>query len=184
MGLSVSVQAAPFVDLNLPNFFADPTVTVSASGFSADFAEDPGFFTVLLANDPAGFGDPAIFEAGAGVSLIFEFEFVEAPGEDDEFGAFIIDQATGVSPGAAFEFFTGTSSAGTVTFDLTGLTPGTIGLQFSLSAGFGDTGFGSTAKVSNVHVVPEPGSLLLFSAGVGGLLFRRRRSKGRAASAS
>ena len=184
MGLSVSVQATA-IDLN--DFFADPTVTVAVDGSSAEFAEDPGFFSVLLSNDP-GFDppDPPVLFAGPDLQLIFNFEFDEALGEDDEFGAFVLDPATGLSFGPAFEFFTDATGSGEVAFDLSPLPPGLglIGLQFQLSSLFADTGFLSTALVSNVRIVPEPGSLLLFSAGFGTLLFRRRRSKGQAASAS
>ncbi len=185
MGLSVSVQATA-IDLN--DFFADPTVTVAVDGSSALMEEDQNLFTVLLSNDP-GLGDPDIITAGTAPNfLIFDFDFVEPAGNDDEFGAFVLD-SSGVSVGPAFEFFTQTPGSGTVTFDisLSALPPlpgGPFGLQFQLSSLFDDAAFDSKVTISNVRIVPEPGSLLLFSAGFGTLLFRRRRSKGQAASAS
>ena len=76
----------------------------------------------------------------------------------------------GLSPGPAFEFFTDSSSTGTVSFDLTSLTGETLGLQFQLSALFSDTGFDSTLTVSNVRLeqsgapaVPEPMSLAVWA---------------------
>src|SRR5438445_10676534 len=83
--------------INLNDFFADPTVTVAPDGLSAVLKEDPVTGFVLLANDP-GLGDPNVILPGAGVSLIFDFTFAQGPpGNNDEFGAFIIDANTGSS---------------------------------------------------------------------------------------
>lgn len=172
---------ATLIDLN--DFFADPTVTVAVDGSSAMIAEDPFFFSVLLSNDP-GLGDPEVIVAAAGVSLLFDFDFVEGPvGEDDEFGAFLIDAGTGFSLGSPFEFFIDASSAGTVSFDLSGLVGTTLGLQFQLGALLGDAAFDSLVTISNVQLqtvsVPEPPTLFLFFGGLMIALFWCRLVPGR-----
>jgi hypothetical protein len=168
--------------INLNDFFADPTVTVSLDGSTATFAEDPFLTPVLLSNDP-GLGDPQVILpeiGGIGQILFFDFDFVEpgAPSiNDDEFGAFIIDK-TGSSAGPAFEFFTDVTSSGTVSFDLSSLSGPTyepLGLQFQLSALFGDVDLDSTLTISNVQLVPVPGAVLLGSIGVGLVGWLRRR---------
>jgi hypothetical protein len=177
--------------INLNTFFADPTVTVAPNGLSAVLTEDPVTGFVLLSNDP-GVGDPNVILPGAGVSLVFDFAFVEGPlGNNDEFGAFIIDATTGSSAGTAFEFFTQATGTGTVSFDLSVLTGQTLGLQFQLSALPGDTGLDSTVTITQVRleteptVVPEPTTGLLLASGllgVGGQRWwarRRQASKGR-----
>ena len=181
MGLPTD-SFASLVDLN--DFFADPTVMISVDGFSALLEEPPpgGLSLVILSNDP-GLGDPPILSGGPSKTLSFDFDFVLAAGESDAFDAFVIDLTTGVSAGPGFEFFADTSSAGTVTFDLSTL-PGTIGLQFQLSSLPGDSGSGSTLLVSNVQqqtTVPEPGTLLLLCGGLGTSLLARRRSTRREA---
>lgn len=177
------------IDLNDFFFFAGDQVTVAADGSSATIAEHLDFSPIILSNDPTKGDTPVIFP-GPGVELVFDFDFVEGPAvdEDDEFGAFIIDPVTGSSVGAGFEFFTTDTSAGTVSFDLT-LLAGTVdlGLQFQLSALFGDLGLESTLTISNVRleapdvaprVIPEPLSATLGLVGVGalGLSTRRRRA--------
>lgn len=125
--------------------------------------------------------------AGPGVSLIFDYNFVEGVGNnDDELGAFIIDAATSNSAGPTFEFFTQNTSSGTVSFDLSALTGQTIGLQFQLSALPGDVDLSSIVTVSNVRLespaaIPEPSSILLFAVGVIGLVIRGLRSRRAAA---
>lgn len=188
MGGLAEAQAAVIAQIDLNDFFADPSVTVALDGSSATVAEDAVLTPVLLANDPF-LGDPEVIVAGAGVSLIFEFDFTEGPaGEDDEFGAFVIDAGTGLSAGAAFEFFTEDSSTGSVAFDLTGLVGTTLGLQFQLLAFGGDTGLDSLVRVSNLRLessvpvpVPAPSSLALLAVGLmivwPGCARRRRQSE-------
>ena len=82
-GFSQELYAVP-IDLN--DFFADPTVTVTPDGSFASITEDPGLSAVLLSNDP-GLGDPNVIIPGLGVLLSFDFSFNEAGGELDEFGS-------------------------------------------------------------------------------------------------
>ncbi|MBI1930803.1 PEP-CTERM sorting domain-containing protein [Candidatus Poribacteria bacterium] len=178
------VTTAHAVPINLQaNFSADPipAVTFTAGGFSATLAEDINVSPVFLSNDH-GLGDPLVIIAGAGVSLIFDYNFVEGVGSNnDEFGAFILD-LTGASAGTGFEFFTQTASSGTVSFDLSGLTSEPfIGLQFQLSS-FENTDFDSTVTITNVRlespaVIPEPSTLLLFGVGLIGIAIYSLRSR-------
>ena len=173
-GFMVATAHAGLINLN--DFFADPTVTVAVDGSSAVIEEDAFISPVLLANDP-GLGDPEVIIPGLAVSLAFDFSFDEPVGNDDEFGAFIVDE-NGNSAGPAFEFFTQDTSSGTVLFnDLSSLAgQATLGLQFQLTS---DVNFDfvdlqtSKVTVSNVKVdvIPEPGTVLLFAAGLIGIAF-------------
>jgi hypothetical protein len=183
--LSFSASNSAYANLlDLNDFFADPTVTVSLDGLTATFAEDPFLTPVLLSNDP-GLGDPHVILpeiGGVGQILFFDFDFVEAGAPSinhDEFGAFIIDK-TGLSAGPGFEFFTDATSSGTVSFHLSSLSGPTyepLGLQFQLSALFGDVDLDSTLTISNVQLVPVPvpGAVLLgiLGLGVAGVKLRR-----------
>ena len=71
---ATGTNATSIVPVDLNDFFADPTVTVAGDGSSALMAEDAIITPVLLANDP-GLGDPNVIIAGAGTSLIFDFDF-------------------------------------------------------------------------------------------------------------
>ncbi len=182
------------IPIDLNDFFADPKVTVSADGMSADFEEDPTVAPVIMSNDPTPvLGDPEVIVAGPGVSLVFDFMFVEGVTdptsglvEDDEFVAFIIDPATGNSLAdrpdpsfAAFEFSTTDTQSGTVSFDLSELTSEPfLGLEFQLDSLATDTGFQSTLKISNVRleVIPEPHTLGLVGFSAFALMIRRRLS--------
>jgi len=174
---SVDTWAA-VVPIDLNDFFADPTVTVELDGSFALLAEDPGFSPVILSNDP-GLGDPNIIFPGLGVSLSFDYDFSEAAGEDDEFGAFLIDAATGFSI-SGFELFFQNSGAGTIEFDLSSLVGLTLGLEFQLISLPNDSGFDSVARVSNVQLetqvssVPLPSSLLLFFMGIMSLVMAKK----------
>jgi hypothetical protein len=165
-------QAIP-IDLN--NFFADPAVAVAPDGSSATIAEDAFLNPVLLSNDPF-LGDPEVIFAGLDY-LIFDYDFTEGSvGNNDEFGVFIIDVDTGLSPGPAFEFFTQDSSSGMISFDLSGLIGKSLGMQFQLSALSGDIGLDSTVTISNLHTepisepVPEPNTIWLMVIGLYGLV--------------
>lgn len=165
--LSLSVQAAS-VDLN--NFFADPTVTVAVDGSSALLKEDPGFAEVLLADDP-GLGDPEVIVAAPGTGLFFDYVFEEAGGEDDRVFAYLLEGATGNSLGPAFEFFTDTTSSGTVALDLSSLTGTQLGLSFALQSGPADSGYNSTLTISNVRLdalttVPLPAAIVNMLVGL------------------
>lgn len=175
----VSSASAAIIPVDLNNFFADPSVSITTDGTSARITEDPLLFSTLLANDP-GLGDPDIIIPALGTILNFSYDFTEAVGENNEFGVFIVDGATGGSVGSAFEFFTQDSSSGLISFDLTSLAGRTLGLQFELTGLFGDVGFDSLVTISNVFLqtqdstpVPEPSVLLLFFFGFMYLLLIR-----------
>ncbi len=163
--LTTALLSATPIDLN--DFFADPPVSVAPDGFSATLAEDAALGFVLLSNDPS-LGDPNVILPAPGIFLRFDYAFLHGLGEADEFGAFVIDAATGLSAGPAFELFTQSSTAGSVAFNLTPLTGQTLGLQFQLSSLPGDSGLGSTATVSNVRLdpIPEPSAIALVLSGL------------------
>lgn len=171
LSISFVGRDAYAVPINLNDFFADPTVAIAADGYSAVLSEDPFFTPILLANDP-GLGDPNVIVPGVGFQLMFDFDFSEGVADDDEFGAFVLDGATGLSVGAGFEIFIQNTSSGSVSFDLTSLVGQTLGLQFQLSALPGDAGLGSTLTLSNVRIegaigIPEPSSLTLAATWIG-----------------
>jgi len=173
LGLGSGPAAATVMPLNLNDFFpvdpADP-VTITPDGSSATIGEDPFFSPILLTNDP-GAGHPTIIIPAPGRILAFEFDFDEPAGvgNDDEFGAFVLDGSTGSSIDPAFEFFAADTSSGTVEFDLSTLVGELLGMQFQLLAGPGDDPFASltsTVTISNLRLVdpvavPAPGSLVL-----------------------
>ncbi len=170
--LMIFTSGATATTIDLNDFFADPTVVVAGDGSSAIMSEDPGLTPVLLANDP-GLGDPNVIIPGPGLALSFDYSFNEpaGSGEDDEFGVFILDAATGFSIGPAYEFFTQDTSSGNISFDLTGLVGMTLGLQFELSSLTIDAGFGSTLEISNLKIeevstIPEPSTILLLGLGL------------------
>jgi hypothetical protein len=168
------VHSASATLINLNDFTKDPTVTVAVDGSSAVIAEDSALSVVLLSNNPA-LGDPNVIFPASGLTLLFDYAFVQPPpNNQDEFGAFVVDAASGGSAGSAFEFFTQTASSGTVGFDLSSLASSTIGLQFQLSALPGDAALDSTVTISNVRLealaVLEPGSGSLILAGLCGMV--------------
>jgi hypothetical protein len=180
--LGVPAKAsASVIDINLNDFFADPSVTVAADGSSALMEEDPTLSFVLLVNDPF-FGDPNVIIPGPGTQLIFDYNFSEGIGGDDQFRASVFDSDTGLTP-SGFEFLTADSSSGTVAFDLSGLIGTTLGLQLELSSLFTDTGIGSWVDLSNVRLetpdvsVPEPSALLLFIVALLGLTVAARLNR-------
>ena len=176
-GQSFAIQ----IDLN--DFYADPTVTVSADGSSALMEEDAMFSIVILSNDP-GLGDPNVVIPNVDILLLFDYDFIEGPGSDDEFSAFVLDGITGIPVGPPFEFFVQDSASGTISFDLTPLFGQTLGLQFELAALSGDSDLLSTVNISNVSLdpgtpIPEPGTLTLLGVGLLCLAsFSRKKVKG------
>jgi hypothetical protein len=170
---SLSVSATP-IPIDLNDFFADPTVTVSVDGSQADFTEDPPFTSVVLVNDPS-LGDPNVIIPGPGVAVEFSFDFNRPAGNVDEFSAFVIDAATGLSAGAAYEFFLGITTTGTHQIDISTLAGQTLGFRFALTSLPGDGGTDSTLTVLNVRLVTSnsvdaPATLALMFSGLAGLV--------------
>ena len=177
--ISAGMARADTIPIDLNDFFADPTVMVSADGSSALFTEEAGF-DVLLTNDPF-FGDPEVIVAGLGTSVIFDFEFSEAAAGVDEFFAAVLG-ADGFSAGAAFEFFSEDSSSGMIEFDLSALmAEAFLGFQFALVSP--DGGGDSTLLVSNMRLetapvaVPEPSTAFLMLMGMAVMLGAMRPGK-------
>ena len=169
-----NVHAAP---IDLRDFFADPTVTVASDGAAALLEEDPGFGLVLLANDP-GLGDPEVLVPAAGTVLRFDYVFDEGAGNDDEFGVFIVDAATGFSVDAPYEFFIQQDAAGSVEWSLGPLLGMSIGLQFQLASMPGDAASTSTLTISDVvqvTAIPLPPAAALLLPAVWTLAVMRRR---------
>lgn len=187
VGLLAREASADPIDLGSGNFFADPTVTLGPGINDAMIEEDATFFLVFLSNDP-GLGDPELLALvpGAGKVVTFTLDFDEPAGNDDEFGAFLIDPQTGLSYGGASEFFTtGPQTGLVVTLDLDVLVGGgfsSAGLQFQLSSLPGDSELTSKATITGVDAgvpVPEPAAGLLLALGAGALYLRLRRKANR-----
>ena len=143
-----AIQGLVLIDLN--DFTSSPSVSINPTGNSAIMALCPLNVFVFLEHNPAL--DPAQIIPRAGVSLKFDFNFVKAPGEDDEFGAFLLDKS-GVPIGLRFEFFVEDSSNGTVSFDLSSLSSDPVGLVFILTSlnSIGDL-HDSSVEISNVRL--------------------------------
>ena len=165
-GLFCTSAQAARIDLN--TFYANPTVSVAADGSSATLLEDPdpGIDLVVLGNDP-GLGDLEVIIPGPGVMLTFDWSFSEAAGENDDFGFFLIDAATGMSAGAAYEMVVQDTMTGTYSIDLSALSGRTLGAQFQLESLLGDSGTGSMVIVSDLRLTgaavpaPPPWGLML-----------------------
>jgi hypothetical protein len=88
--------------IDLSDFCADLTVTVSADGSTPTFTEAPSLMGVLLSDDP-GLGDPEVIFTeigGVGQILSFDYNFAESTGNDDEFRAVVFGSDTGPILGA------------------------------------------------------------------------------------
>jgi hypothetical protein len=175
--MTAGVAQADFIHLSQPNFYADPTVTVSEDGFSAEFVEGLAFGSIL-SNDPF-LGNDEVILAAPWRTLEFDYLFTEGQDSEAEFGAWVIDPDTGFSLGDPFQFFRTDAGGGRVAFDLTSLVGTTgLGLQFQLTSLSGTTD--STLWIGNVELVdglapiPEPASAVIFGLGVVGCALRRR----------
>ena len=180
LAAAVPANAAVLQQLNLNDFFHESQVTVSADGLTASFSEDPGLMSILLSDDP-WLGDPLLITGAVGTKLVFDYEFSELNGGDDEFAAFLYTE-TEFPAGPAFEFFLYDSGSGTVEFDLSPLAGVDLGLDFQLNSMFGDQTYDSTLIVSNVRIettaapVPEPATMLLMGAGMAVLAARGKKT--------
>lgn len=161
-----SVGWADQIALSGFSFFSGDPVTIAADGSSATLGQAVDVDPIQLINDPF-FGDPNVIVPGPQVVLSFDYDFFEAAGEDDEFGAFVTDPDTGDSIGSAYEFFTQDTGTGTIAFDLSSLDGiADLGLLFQLAEGVSDTGIDSTVTISNLRIVPEPSSAIMWLCGV------------------
>jgi hypothetical protein len=105
--------------------------------------------------------------------LSFEFDFIEAPGNDDSFNATISDYATGtILRGPQFWE---TSVSGIWIWNVPDIAGTLIGLEFQLFSD--DDLYDSTLTVSNIDItpVPLPTTLLLLGSGIAGLVGLRRK---------
>jgi len=182
---------AVLIDLN--DFFADPTVTVSLDGTTATMNESSVISPVILSNIPS-FLDPEVIVAGLGTILSFDYNVLTPFEAGDTFGAFVTHSANssfagfGISAGAGFDFLTASPTSGTVSFDLSALDGVEIGLEFQLGSLAYNVHHPISVMVSNVQLVPaviiiepgpdpvpEPGTMAIFGLGLAGLGFARRR---------
>jgi hypothetical protein len=180
MALPAASQAAA-VDLNL--FYSEPgaPISIAADGSSATFSEDPNVFLVYLSNVP-GLGDPQLLTPASGATFSFDYNFVEATGNEDIFHFSLLDGNTG-SPLTAYELLFTNSASGSALFNLSGLVGTTLGMQFELLPDLAlDLGFESQLTISNLRFEPppppvdvlEPGTLALMLAGFATIALRSR----------
>lgn len=175
--LACGTRAATLsIDLNAFSTF-DPEVTISADGRSAELGESELVGFVRLVNDPF-VGDPEVIVAGAGHSLIFAFNFVEAPDGDDAFSAVLFDSDLGMPSGELDRFEVGSTAAGLASFDLAPHVGRILGLELELAElDLSGGTLGSAVTVTDLSIVPTvpaPAALVLFASALVPLALRRR----------
>ena len=182
LGGVMAAAPLPAVTIDLNEFFADPTVSISADGTMATLSEEAGFFTVILELDPS-LGDPDLIIPMTGTALRFEYEFNEPADNDDLFIAYLIDASTSDSLGGMFEFTANETSSGTISWNLSSLVGDTLGLHFELATLPADLGLDSTLIIRNVEIVevngpviPEGSTISLLLGGLALIGLRRRRA--------
>ena len=154
--LGIKLETSAITELvlfDLNDFTASPYVIISPTGNSATISQNSLSSFVFLEHNPVF--DPVQIIPRAGLSLEFDFNFVKATGKNDEFSAFLLNQL-GVPIGLVFEFFTRGSSKGTVSFDLSSLSPDPVGLVFVLTD-FNSVGdlHSSSVEITNVRLVSK-----------------------------
>lgn len=154
------------IPVDLLTFYADPVVSISSNGSSANMMEDEFLSTILLSNDPF-FGDPGISVPPDLQSLTFDYIFRESELDDNGFYAKVFDGETG---DLINDFFVDDNDAGTITWYLN-ILPGNItllGLEFQLNSYESDEALDAVVQIRNVQLltttVPLPGAFLLFTS--------------------
>jgi len=178
--LFASATFAATIPIDLNNFFADPSdaVVIAEDGSSAQLNENENFLT-YLANNPL-LGEDGLVVPENVLSLEFCLELaLDGDGED----LFFVDLFDGDSEETIGSFYEFTENfKEKLSWDLSSFTPGSLlGLNIEMEFDWYD-GFASTATISNpVFVtagtapVPEPGTFLLLSVGLAGLVVYRRK---------
>ncbi len=173
---------AVVIPFNLNDFNSDGLVLSNSAGNKAAILGEGS-----LNNDPLA-GDPGITITENALSLSFDYLFIEPCKQDVAFYASLYD---GVSGEILDDFSVQYSSAGNVSFDLSGIYASTtlLGLNFSVDALSGSRNW-ALALIKNPSLtisdtapapapVPEPATMLLVGAGLLGVAgFGRKRILG------
>ncbi|MCF6283068.1 MAG: hypothetical protein L3J28_12860 [Candidatus Polarisedimenticolaceae bacterium] len=136
--------------INFSTFQADSGITISVDSSLATLNEQLGKSSVLLVNDP-GVGDAVVMSGGTGSQLIFDYELTKNVGDNDEFGFFLIDSATGSPLSVESTFYTKSPGVGTVTISLAEYASVQLGMQFQLVSLPNDQATTATVAISNLR---------------------------------
>lgn len=163
--------------INLNDFYADPSVTISNDGLSALMQEDAMLSFVVLANDPS-YGDPEVIVAGESSILTLDFSFIEGEFNDDEMRVSLFDATTYLT---LDEFFTSDTVTTSIAFDLSSYVGLILGFQIELRSF--DNLFTSTVNISELNLsngqtakVSEPGSITIICLMLIGFAYTRMKS--------